>query len=64
MKDAFKNFKEKFPDVAVGFTSSIVQIIFSIWSFEINEDYLRNQRLFIGLVTFSNQHLIYSAPCG
>ena len=29
-------------------TSSIVQIIFSIWSFEISEDILRNQKCIIG----------------
>ena len=40
-------------------TSSIVQIIFSVWSFEISEDILRNQKIIIGLDTFSNQDLIY-----
>ena len=39
-------------------TSSIVQIIFSFRSFEISEDILRNQKIIIGLDTFSNQHLI------
>ena len=39
-------------------TSSIVQIIFSFWSFEICEDILRNQKIIIGLDTFSNQDLI------
>ena len=29
-------------------TSSIVQIIFSFWSFEISEDILRNQKFIIG----------------
>ena len=29
-------------------TSSIVQVIFSFWSFEISEDILRNQTLIIG----------------
>ena len=36
-------------------TSSIVQIIFSFWSFEISEGILRNQKLFIGLDSFSKQ---------
>ena len=35
--------------------SSIVQIIFSFWSFEISEGILRNQKLIIGLDSFSNQ---------
>ena len=30
-------------------TSSIVQIIFSFWSFEISGDILRNQKIIIGL---------------
>ena len=34
-------------------TSSIVQIIFSFWSFEISEDILRYQKI-IGLDSFSN----------
>ena len=38
-------------------TSSIVQIIFSFWSFEISEGILRNQKLIIGLDSFSNQRL-------
>ena len=38
-------------------TSSIVQIIFSFWSFEISEGILRNQKLIIGLDSFSNQCL-------
>ena len=29
-------------------TSSIVQVIFSFWSFEISEDILRNQKFIIG----------------
>ena len=29
-------------------TSSIVQVIFSVWSFEISEDILRNQKFIIG----------------
>ena len=29
-------------------TSSIVQVIFSFWSFEIGEDILRNQKFIIG----------------
>ena len=36
-------------------TSSIVQIIFSFWSFEISENILRNQKIIIGLESFSNQ---------
>ena len=43
-------------------TSSIVQVIFSFWSFEISEDILRNQKLIIGLDSFSNQCLIYLIP--
>ena len=38
-------------------TSSVVQIIFSVGSFEISEDILRNQKIIIGLDTFSNQYL-------
>ena len=33
-------------------TSSIVQIIFSFWSFEISEGILRNQKIIIGLDSF------------
>ena len=33
-----------------------VQIIFSVGSFEISEDILRNQKIIIGLDTFSNQY--------
>ena len=43
-------------------TSSIAQIIFSFWSFEISEDILRNQKLIIGLDSFSNQHFICVWP--
>ena len=32
--------------------SSIVQIIFSFWSFEISEGILRNQKFIIGLINF------------
>ena len=42
-------------------TSSIVQIKFFVWSFEISEGILRNQK-FIGLDSFSNQRLMYLAP--
>ena len=45
-------------------TSSIVQIIFSFWSFQISEDILRNQKFLIGLDSFSNQHFIYLALFG
>ena len=38
-------------------TSSIVQIIFSFWSFEISEGILRNQKLIISLDSFSNLRL-------
>ena len=34
--------------------SSIVQIIFFFWSFEICEGILRNQKIIIGLYSFSN----------
>ena len=48
-------------------TSSIVQIIFSYWSFEISERILRNQKITIGLDSFSNQrlmtHLDYTSHC-
>ena len=43
-------------------TTSIVQIIFSFRSFEISESILRNQKIIIGLDSFSNQNLIYFAP--
>ena len=38
-------------------TSFIVQIIFSIWSFEISEGILRNRKIIIGLDTFNWPHL-------
>ena len=37
-------------------TSSIVQILYSFWSFEIDEGILRNQKFIFGLDSFSNQH--------
>ena len=40
-------------------TSSIVQIIFFFWSFEIREGILRNQKIIIGLCSFPNHRLIY-----
>ena len=40
-------------------TSSMGQIIFSFWSFEISEGILRSQKIIIGLDSFSNQRLIY-----
>ena len=43
-------------------TSSIVQVIFSFWSFEIREDILRNQKFIIGSDSFCNQYLIYLVP--
>ena len=45
-------------------TSSIVQIIFSFFSFEISESILRNQKYFIGLDSFSYQCFIYLALFG
>ena len=36
-------------------TSSIVQIIFSFWSFEISGGILRNQKFIVGLDSFYNQ---------
>ena len=58
-----------FPITAAGFapcggpkksprTLSIVQIIFSFWSFEISEGILRNQKIIIGLDSFR----LYLAP--
>ena len=41
-------------------TSFITQIIFSFWSFEI-EDILRNLIFIIGLDSFSSQRFIYLA---
>ena len=43
-------------------TSSIVQVMFSFWSFEISEDILRNQKFIIGLDSFSDQCLTYLVP--
>ena len=43
-------------------TSSLVQIIFSFWSFEITEGILRNQKFIIGLDSFSKQSFIHLAP--
>ena len=40
-------------------TSFSAQIIFSFWSFEISEGILRNQKIIIGLDSFSNHRLIY-----
>ena len=40
-------------------TSSIVQIIFSFWSFEISGDIVNNLKITIGLDTFCNQRFIY-----
>ena len=45
-------------------TSSIVQIMFSFWSFEISGDILRNQKFIIGSDSFSNHRLIYLALFG
>ena len=45
-------------------TSTIVQIIFSFWSFEISGGLLRNQKFIIGLDSFSSQRLIYLAIFG
>ena len=45
-------------------TSSIVQIKFSFWSFEISEGILGDQKIIIGLDLFSNQRLIYLVPFG
>ena len=43
-------------------TSSIVQIKFSFWSFEISECVLRNLKITFGFDSFSNQCLIYLDP--
>ena len=40
-------------------TSTIVQLIYHFWSFEISEHILRNQNLIIGLDSYSRQRLIY-----
>ena len=45
-------------------TSSIVQILFSVWSFEISEGIQRNQNIIIGLDSFSNQRFRYLVPFG
>ena len=45
-------------------TSSIVQIIFSVWSFEISEGILRSRKIIIGLDSFTNQRLIILVPFG
>ena len=44
-------------------SSAIVQIIFYVWSFEISEGILRNQK-FISLDSFTNQRLMYLVPFG
>ena len=43
-------------------TSSIVQIIFSFWSFEISEGILRNQKITIGKDSVSNQQFNIFGP--
>ena len=45
-------------------TSSIVQIIFSFWSFEISGGILRNQKIINGLDSFFKQYLIFLASFG
>ena len=45
-------------------TSSIVQIIFSFWSFEISEGMLRNFKFIIGFDLFANQRFLYLALFG
>ena len=45
-------------------TSSIVQIIFSFWSFEISESILRIQKINIGLDSFSDYRFINLVPFG
>ena len=46
-------------------TSSILQNIFSFWSFEISEGILKNQLFITGLDSFSKQHSsIYLALLG
>ena len=45
-------------------TSSIMQIIFFFWSFEIREGILRNQKIIIGLDSFANYRLIYMVLFG
>ena len=41
-----------------------VQIIFSLWSFEISEGILKNYKSIIGLDSFSNQRFLYLALFG
>ena len=43
-------------------TSSIVQLIFSFGSFGISEGILRNQKIIIGLDSFSNQRFDIFGP--
>ena len=43
-------------------SSSIVQIIFSVWSFEISEYILRNQKNISGLGSFSKQGFNMFSP--
>ena len=51
------------PKSPLSCTLSIVQIIFTFWSFEISEDILRNQKIIVGLDIFSNQYIfIYLVP--
>ena len=40
-------------------TSSIVQIIFSFWPFEVCEGILRNLKIIVGFDSFSDRSLIY-----
>ena len=40
-------------------TVSIVQIIFSVWSFKISEGILRNKKIIFGLDSISNPMLIF-----
>ena len=41
---------------------SIVQMIFFVWSFEISEGILRNQKITISLDSFSNQRFNIFGP--
>ena len=43
-------------------SSIIVQIIVSVWTFEVSEGILRNQKSIISLDSFSKQCLIYTPP--
>ena len=43
-------------------TSSIVKIIFSVSNFDISEGIQRNQKIIIGLDSFSNRYLKYLVP--